>query len=95
MQQEVDNLMLRRFLRARDQDIEKACAMFLKYLKWKPAFMPKGYIDASEIPNHLSQNKQFLQGLDKQGRPITVVFGGRHFPNSIGGVDEFKRMLYE
>lgn len=54
--------------------------------------MPKGYITASEIPNNLAQNKQFLQGLDKQGRPITVVFGGRHLPNKMGGVEEFKRM---
>lgn len=67
--------------------------MFIKYLKWKQTFMPKGYISESEISNHLAQNKQFLQGVDKQGRPITVIFGGRHFPKKIpgDGVEELKR----
>lgn len=71
--------------------------MFVKYLKWKQTFMPKGYISESEISNHLAQNKQFLQGVDKQGRPITVIFGGRHFPRKIPGsgcgVEELKRMF--
>ncbi|KAL8117493.1 sec14 cytosolic factor-like [Apium graveolens] len=92
---EVDNSTLRRFLRARDHDIEKGNAMFLKYLNWKQTFMPKGYISESEISNHLAQNKQFLQGEDKQGRPITVLLGGRHFPKKIpgGGVEELKRFV--
>ncbi|KAL1809826.1 hypothetical protein ACET3Z_026816 [Daucus carota] len=92
---EVDNPTLRRFLRARDQDIEKASAMFVKYLKWKQTFIPKGSVSESEISNHLAQNKQFLQGVDKQGRPITVLFGGRHLPKKIpdGGVEELKRFM--
>lgn len=85
--------MLRRFLRARDQDIEKASAMFLKYLKWRHSFIPKGSFSESDIPNELAQNKMFIQGSDKVGRPITVVFGGKHYPNKKGGIDEFKRMF--
>ncbi|OVA09691.1 CRAL-TRIO domain [Macleaya cordata] len=88
---EVDDLMLRRFLRARDLDIEKASAMFLKYLKWKQSFVPNGFISESEIPNDLAQKKLFLQGLDKSGRPIVVAFGSKHFPKKEkGGLDEFK-----
>lgn len=94
---EVGSGTLRRFLRARDEDIEKGSAMFVKYVKWKRTFMPKGYISESEISNHLAQNKQFLQGVDKQGRPITVIFGGRHFPRKIPGsgcgVEELKRFV--
>ncbi|CAK9184459.1 unnamed protein product [Ilex paraguariensis] len=89
---EVDDLMMRRFLRARDLDIEKASSMFLKHLKWKRTFIPNGLILASEIPNDLAQNKMFMQGMDKKGRPITVAFGGRHFHNK-GGLDEFKRFV--
>lgn len=85
--------MLRRFLRARDQDIEKASAMFLKYLKWRHSFIPKGSFSESDIPNELAQNKMFIQGSDKVGRPITVAFGGKHYPNKKGGIDEFKRMF--
>lgn len=90
---EVDNSMLRRFLRARDQDIDKASAMFLKYLTWKRSFVPKGYISEQEIPNEIAQNKQFMQGSDKQGRPITVLLGSKHFYNKKGGVDELKRFV--
>lgn len=90
---EFDDLMIRRFLRARDHDIGKASAMFLKYLKWRKTFVPNGSISVSEIPNELAQNKMFLQGLDKNGRPITLVFGNRHYPNKKGGLDEFKRFV--
>ncbi|KAK9684361.1 hypothetical protein RND81_10G204900 [Saponaria officinalis] len=87
-----DDLMLRRFLRARDLDVEKAASLFLKYLKWKKSFVPKGYISEDEIRFDLEHNKTFLGGLDKQGRPTLVVYGGRHFQNSKdGGLDDLKR----
>ncbi|CAN0909591.1 Phosphatidylinositol transfer protein 3 [Linum grandiflorum] len=84
---EVEDATLRRFLKARDMDVEKASAMFLKYLKWRRSLSP---ISAADIPNEISQNKTFVQGSDKTGRPICVVFGARHFQNKIGGVEEFK-----
>ncbi|GMY26653.1 phosphatidylinositol transfer protein 3 [Fagus crenata] len=87
---EVDNLMIRRFLRARDLDIEKASNLFLKYLSWRRAFVPNGSIATSEIPNELAHNKLFMQGLDKMGRPIVVCFGGRHKQNNL---EEFKRFV--
>ncbi|KAI3802573.1 hypothetical protein L1987_30711 [Smallanthus sonchifolius] len=90
---EYDDLTLRRFLRARDLDIDKACTMFLKYLKWRKTFVPNGSISVSEIPNHIAQNKLFMQGTDKSGRLITVVFGGRHYPNKPGSLEEFKRYV--
>ncbi|KAK9926509.1 hypothetical protein M0R45_023736 [Rubus argutus] len=88
----VDDLMLRRFLRARDLDVEQASAMFLKYLKWRQAFAPNGSISASEVPNQIAQNKMFLQGSDKKGCPIAVVLGARHFQDK-GGLEEFKRYV--
>ncbi|XP_021737191.1 random slug protein 5-like [Chenopodium quinoa] len=89
---EVDDLTLRRFLRARDLDVEKAGAMFLKYLKWRKTFIPNGYVSESEIQNELSQNKAFVGGNDKKGRPILVVLARRHFQNTTpGGSDEFKQ----
>ncbi|KAL4584672.1 hypothetical protein LXL04_009279 [Taraxacum kok-saghyz] len=90
---EYDDVTIRRFLRARDSDIDKASAMFLKYLKWRKTFTPEGSISLSQVPNELAQNKMFMQGSDKSGRPIAVVFGGRHFCNKKGGVEEFKRFV--
>ena len=91
--QEVDDLTLRRFLRARDLDIEKGSNMFLKYLKWRRSFIPNGSISPSEIPNEIAQNKMFLQGFDKKGQPIAVSFGARHFQNK-RNPEESKRMLF-
>ncbi|XP_056164352.1 uncharacterized protein LOC115681801 isoform X6 [Syzygium oleosum] len=90
--QDVDDFMIRRFLRARDLDIEKASKLFLKYLSWRRSFVPNGAISASEIPNDLAQQKLFMQGLDKKGRPIVVVYGGRHNPSK-GSLEEFKRFV--
>nr|XP_043616732.1 CRAL-TRIO domain-containing protein YKL091C-like [Erigeron canadensis] len=88
-----DDVTLRRFLRARDLDIDKACTMFLKYMKWRKTFTPNGPIFASEVQNEIAQNKMFMQGTDKSGRPIAIVFGGRHFCNKKGGLEEFKRFV--
>lgn len=88
----MDDQTIRRFLRARDLDIKKASALFLKFLKWRRKFVPNGSISASEVPNEIAQNKMFLQGFDKEGRPIMVVRGARHFQNK-GGIEEFKRMF--
>ncbi|GAV81743.1 CRAL_TRIO domain-containing protein/CRAL_TRIO_N domain-containing protein [Cephalotus follicularis] len=89
---EVDDQTLRRFLRARDLDIEKASVMFLKYLNWRRTYVVNGSISPSEVPNEISQNKFFLQGLDKNGRPVVVLLASRHFQHK-GGLDEIKRML--
>ncbi|XP_055828384.1 uncharacterized protein LOC129896489 [Solanum dulcamara] len=90
---ELDDFAIRRFLRARDLDVDKASTMLLKYLKWRKSFLPNGYISPTEIPNEIAHNKMFLQGEDKLGRPIAVVFGGRHMPNKQGGLEEFKRFV--
>lgn len=90
--QKADDLMIRRFLRARDLDVEKASALFLRYLKWRQTFVPNGSISLSQVRNEVAQNKMFLQGLDKQGRPISVVLGAKHFQYQ-GSLDEFKRMF--
>lgn len=90
--QKADDLMIRRFLRARDLDVEKASALFLRYLKWRQTFVPNGSISLSQVRNEVAQNKMFLQGLDKQGRPISVVLGAKHFQYQ-GSLDEFKRFL--
>ncbi|KAF9619757.1 hypothetical protein IFM89_009099 [Coptis chinensis] len=90
---EVDDMTLRRFLHARDLDNEKASSMFLKYLKWRREFVPNGTISESEISNDLAHKIFFLQGVDKYGHPIGVVFPGKHFPNGKVGADQFKRTV--
>ncbi|GMN45185.1 hypothetical protein TIFTF001_014367 [Ficus carica] len=87
---EVDDFTLRRFLRARNLDIEKASKMFLKYVRWRRSFLANGAISASEVPNEIAQNKFFMQGFDKKGRPIAVLLGARHKQAKL---DEFKHIM--
>lgn len=87
-----DDETLRRFLHARDFNVEKASQFFLKYLKWKQRFVPLGYIPESEVSNELRKNKIFIQGLDKQRRPIGVILAARH--NAFDrDLEEFKRLV--
>ncbi|KAG6472177.1 SEC14 cytosolic factor-like [Zingiber officinale] len=87
---EVDNMALRRFLRARDLDVEKASAQFLKHLKWRKTMTPNGFISESEISNELAHKELYKQGFDKQGRPIIVYLVANHV--SAGRqMDELKR----
>ncbi|XP_064960355.1 uncharacterized protein LOC135650861 isoform X2 [Musa acuminata AAA Group] len=90
--QEVDNFMLRRFLRARDLDIEKASFLFLKYLKWRRTAVPNGFISEAEIRNDLSLKKVFMQGFDKTGQPIVVAFGAKHY-HSKRNMNEFSSFV--
>ncbi|XP_004503846.1 uncharacterized protein [Cicer arietinum] len=89
---EEDDLTIRRFLRARDLDVEKASTMFLKYLKWRRSFVPNGSITLPEISNDLADNKVYVQGHNKIGQPIILIFGAKHFQRK-NGLDEFKRFV--
>ncbi|KAF5178094.1 Sec14p-like phosphatidylinositol transfer family protein [Thalictrum thalictroides] len=91
---EVDDVVLKRFLRHRKLDVEKASDSFLKYLTWRNTFVPNGSISESEIQNQISHKKFFLQGFDKKGRPLVVVFQGRDVPtNGKKSLDELQRYL--
>ncbi|KAL8158972.1 hypothetical protein V2J09_000509 [Rumex salicifolius] len=89
-EEKLEDGTLRRFLRARDMEVEKAGAMLCKYLKWRRTV---GVISEADIANEIAQNKMFLQGCDTKGRPIAIVLAARHFYQKNGGVDEFKRMI--
>jgi len=89
---EDDDCALRRFLRARDHNIDKASTMFLKYLTWKRATKPRGSIADDEVRRELVQEKLYMQGFDKKGRPLVYLFLARHFPAK-RDLDEFKRYV--
>ncbi|PAN26726.1 hypothetical protein PAHAL_5G033800 [Panicum hallii] len=76
---EVDNLTLRRFLRARDHNVDKAAAMLLKYLKWRREVAPDGFVPEERVRRELAQDKAWMGGVDRSGRPILVGFMARHY----------------
>lgn len=91
---DVDDMTIRRFLRARNHDIQKASTMFLNYLSWKRTFIPRDGFSPSQIPNQLAMKKMFMQGHDKQRRPIIVGLGARAKPvKGNESIEEFKRFI--
>lgn len=85
--------MIRRFLRARELDVDKASNMFLKYLKWRREAVPNSYIADAEVSNELAEKKMFIQGQDKQGCRIGVAYGAKF--NAKHGMDEHKRKFFQ
>uniref|UniRef100_A0A0D6R3Y5 CRAL-TRIO domain-containing protein n=1 Tax=Araucaria cunninghamii TaxID=56994 RepID=A0A0D6R3Y5_ARACU len=76
----VDDPTLRRFLYARESDVQNACNLYLKYRKWRQTFVPFGYVSERMISNELKKNLVSMQGFDKKGRPIAVIHLARHKP---------------
>ena len=54
--------------------------MFAKYRKWKQTFLALGYIPKTMICDELKKNSVYMQGFDKRGTPIAVIFLERHIP---------------
>jgi len=77
--QEVDNLTLRRFLRARDHNVDKAGAMLLKFLRWRAEAAPGGSVPEEQVRGELEQDKVYMGGVDRTGRPIIVGFLAKHY----------------
>ncbi|KAK3166388.1 hypothetical protein QOZ80_1AG0045130 [Eleusine coracana subsp. coracana] len=77
---EVDNLTLRRFLRARDHNVDKASAMLLKFIRWRMEVAPDGFVPEERVRRELAYDKVCMGGVDRTGRPIVVAFPTRHFP---------------
>ncbi|KAJ6294947.1 hypothetical protein OIU76_022935 [Salix suchowensis] len=71
---------LTRFLKARSMNPEKASKMFVQWQTWRASFVPNGFIPESQIPDELASRKAYLQGLSKDGYPVLIFKGSRHFP---------------
>ncbi|XP_015583286.2 CRAL-TRIO domain-containing protein YKL091C [Ricinus communis] len=70
-----------RFLIARSMDPEKAAKMFVQWQKWRSAFVPNGSISDSEVQPELETRKIYLQSLTKEGHPILIIKGSKHYPS--------------
>ncbi|NP_001148849.1 CRAL-TRIO domain-containing protein YKL091C [Zea mays] len=77
---EVDNLTLRRFLRARGHNVDKAAAMLLKFLRWRAEAAPGGgTVREEQVRGELEQDKIYMGGVDRTGRPIIVGLLAKHY----------------
>ncbi|XP_047060241.1 phosphatidylinositol transfer protein 3-like isoform X1 [Lolium rigidum] len=89
---EVDNMTLRRFLRARDHDVSKASAMLLKFVAWRREAVPGGVMPAEQVRRELSDDKARMGGVDRAGRPVVFAFPAKHF-SANRDMAEHKRFL--
>ncbi|GAB2226693.1 hypothetical protein Droror1_Dr00022512 [Drosera rotundifolia] len=71
---------LLRFLKARSMVPEKAAKMFVQWEAWRASTVPSGSISEDEIPDQLNDKKAFLGGLTKEGYPLVILKGNRHYP---------------
>ncbi|KAG6399075.1 hypothetical protein SASPL_140549 [Salvia splendens] len=75
------DITLMRFLIARSFDIDKTAKMFVQWREWRASFVPLNSIPESEIPDELSGEKIFLQGLSTKGHPVLICKANKHFPS--------------
>ncbi|KAG0625306.1 hypothetical protein M758_2G044000 [Ceratodon purpureus] len=88
----VDDASLMRFLKGLSLNVDEAAKAFAKHQQWETSFKPKGFISEVEIANELNAKKSYLQGRDKQGRPICVILARNHTANK-EDFDEFRRFI--
>ncbi|XP_020184258.1 uncharacterized protein [Aegilops tauschii subsp. strangulata] len=92
---EVDNLTLRRFLRARGHDVGKASAMLLKFVAWRREAVPGGVgavMPAELVRAEPSRELASMGGVDRAGRPVLLAFPAKHF-SANRDMAGFKRLV--
>ncbi|GAB2279946.1 hypothetical protein Dimus_014582 [Dionaea muscipula] len=76
-----ENEDLMRFLIARSMVPEKAAKMFVQWQSWRALMVPdSGSIPEAEVRDQLDDRKVFLGGLTKEGHPLLIAKGSRHYP---------------
>nr|TKW18633.1 hypothetical protein SEVIR_5G443900v2 [Setaria viridis] len=53
--------------------------MFIKFLKWRREAVPDGFVPEERVRRELAQDKAWMGGVDRAGRPILVGFLARHY----------------
>ncbi|KAJ2763345.1 Non-classical phosphatidylinositol transfer protein (PITP), partial [Coemansia nantahalensis] len=85
------DVVLAKFLRARNGDMEQALAMLIKTLQWRASFDIDGLMDEA-FPEDVFGSVGFVFGRDKEGRPVTYNFyGGLDNKMVFGDLDRFLR----
>ncbi|KAI8988040.1 CRAL-TRIO domain-containing protein [Mycotypha africana] len=86
------DVILIKFLRARNMEIPAAKEMLINTLKWRKEYKTDGILDEEFDTNVFSDNVGFIHGKDKEGRPVTYNFyGGIDQDIVFGDIDKFIR----
>lgn len=74
----LEEMFLRRWLRARRWDVEVTTTSILSHAEWRVTTMPNGSIPASEVQAEVACGKVSLLGWDLQGRPVLLIQARKH-----------------
>ncbi|KAJ2004042.1 Non-classical phosphatidylinositol transfer protein (PITP) [Coemansia thaxteri] len=85
------DVILHKFLKARNNDIGLARQMLVSTLKWRAEFNVAGILE-EEFPEDIFGNVGYIYGQDEQGRPVTYNFYGNLDNKQVfGDLDRFLR----
>jgi len=87
---DIDDATLMRFLRARSMDVTKSAKMFVDHQKWRREYFPLGHVQEDEIKDEIAAKKFYMQGRDRQGRPLGLFVAKRH--SSSKSLEPFKKI---
>ncbi len=91
-----DDYYLRRFLRARDHDLQKAGSMFMNHLKWRKDFGTDTILEDfvyEEREAFLALYPQGYHKVDKMGRPVYIQHLGQINMKAMKNVTTEERMI--
>lgn len=83
------DVTLRRWLVARKWVLDDALRDLRQHAVWRSEYVSQGRIVESEVEKDLSHKKAFLQGLDREGHPFSVVRVERHIPGELESIKRF------
>ncbi|KIJ55626.1 hypothetical protein M422DRAFT_24194 [Sphaerobolus stellatus SS14] len=86
------SVVLMKFLRARNLNVQEARNMFVETLRWRDTFKPEETLNET-FPEQLFNNLGHVFGKDKEGRPVTYnIYGGSQDLKAVfGDVPRFLR----
>jgi hypothetical protein len=80
-----------RYLIARDWDLDKSEQMLLDTLAWRKDFKPEE-ITVKDIEEEATSGKMYINGLDRNGRPIIIMRPDRE--NTTNYANQLKYLVY-
>ncbi|KIY96960.1 hypothetical protein MNEG_11003 [Monoraphidium neglectum] len=75
----VSDAYLRRWLVARDWNVQVTFKLLVNHAGWRLHMTPSGYVEEERVRRELDDRKIFMQGVDYEGRALTIIQVRKHF----------------
>jgi len=89
----LDSRALKRFLVARDYNVEKALEMWEKWVQWRKEYRADQITEQEMMP-HIQTGKAFYHGKDAENRPCLIFRVRYHYPNQASLEDTMRYCIY-